>query len=881
MSIRRTLANIWQSLFRTSRLDCELDEELRAYLDDLIEKKVHAGEDPASARRAAMIEIGGMTQVKAEVRRARPGAGIDALWQDVRFSWRALIRKPAFAAVTIITFALGIGTNTAIFSIVNSILIQPLPYRNPSELVSVWIDMTSAGFPKAPLSGPELGDLRQRGTLFAAFGGIWPNSTTITGDREPEQLTIGRVTANFFDTLGASAFIGRTFDSNDEAQGARPTILLSHAVWQRRYGGDPSVVGRSVIVDGGPATIIGVMPADFRLLLPPDAGVPENLEAFVPFGARVVYGSRATRFLRVVGRMKPGVTLVQAEQEITQIGEAVSREFTTYSRASRLYSMAGLHSEGAKELRPRLLVLLAGVAILLLTACLNVASLLIARAASRTKETALRLAIGASYRQIVRQCLVEGLILSAIGAAVGIVFGEFSLRALVALRPEALGRLALVRIDTTVLIFTAGAALLSGMLFSFAPMVEVFRTDLIEGLLDTRRRLGTVRYRTRAALVVLQIAFGLMLLVGAGLLIRTFVSIQRLDTGYTTGQMLSFRVNVPGYGPVEQLNDFHRRLQTELAALPGVTGAGAVSHFPFDTIPNWGGPYYLKDGPDPTAPFADFRAVSPGYLETIGARLKEGRFFTEADDSSTQRVIIIDDLLAKRAFPGENPIGKRISLNPEFNRRTWMTVVGVVRHMRLRSFVEDLSDQIYLPIRQSTRPTSYVLRTTGDPAALSGPVREVIRRLDPQLPVYDMRPAEEYLVAARSAQRFTMLLGASFAAVSLVLAFVGVFGLITYSVNIRRHEFGVRLAIGARSREIIRLVLHEGLVLLAAGLLLGVAGASVLVGFLRNQLFGVTAFDIPTYAIAMAVIALAAFTASWFPARRASQSNPLDVLRTD
>jgi ABC-type lipoprotein release transport system permease subunit len=244
-------------------------------------------------------------------------------------------------------------------------------------------------------------------------------------------------------------------------------------------------------------------------------------------------------------------------------------------------------------------------------------------------------------------------------------------------------------------------------------------------------------------------------------------------------------------------------------------------------------------------------------------------------------VIIIDDLLAKRAFPGENPIGKRISLNPEFNRRTWMTVVGVVRHMRLRSFVEDLSDQIYLPIRQSTRPTSYVLRTTGDPAALSGPVREVIRRLDPQLPVYDMRVAEEYLVAARSAQRFTMLLGASFAAVSLVLAFVGVFGLITYSVNIRRHEFGVRLAIGARSREIIRLVLHEGLVLLAAGLLLGVAGASVLVGFLRNQLFGVTAFDIPTYAIAMAVIALAAFTASWFPALRASQSNPLDVLRTD
>jgi len=881
MSIRRTLGTLWQSLFRTSRLDRELDEELRGYLDDLIEKKIRAGADRASARRAAMIEMGGMTQVKAEVRRVRPGAGIEALWQDARFTWRALIRKPAFAAVTIITFALGIGTNTAIFSIVNSILIQPLPYRDASELVSVWIDMTSAGFPKAPLSGPELGDLRQRGTLFSSFGGVWPNSTTITGDREPEQLTIGRVTANFFDTLGAPAFLGRTFESNDEAQGARLTVVLSYATWQRRYGGDPSVVGRSVIVDGGPATIIGVMPEDFRLLLPPDAGVPENLEAFVPFGARVVYGSRATRFLRIVGRMKPGVTLDQAGQQITQIGEAVTKEFTSYSRASRLFTMAGLQSEGAKELRPRLLALLAGVAILLLTACLNVASLLIARAASRTKETALRLAIGASYRQIVRQCLVEGFILSLIGGAAGIIFGEFSLRALITLRPEALGRLALVRIDTTVLVFTAAAALLSGMLFSFAPMVEVFRTDLIEGLLDTRRRFGTVRYRARAALVVLQIAFGLMLLVGAGLMIRTFVSIQRLDTGYTIERMLSFRVNVPGYGPIETLNDFHRRLQTELAALRGVTGVGAVSHFPFDTIPNWGGPYYLKDGPDPSAPFADFRAVSPGYLETVGARLKEGRFFREADDSSTQRVIIIDDLLAKRAFPGENPIGKRISLNPEFNRRNWMTVVGVVRHMRLRSFVEDLSEQIYLPIRQSTRPTSYVLRTTGDPAALSGPVRDVIRKLDPQLPIYDMRPAEQYLVSARSAQRFIMLLATSFAVVALMLAFVGVFGLVTYSVNIRRHEFGVRLVIGARSREIIGLVLHEGLVLLGAGLLLGVAGAAALAGLLHNQLFGVTAFDFPTYALAIVVIAIAAFTASWFPARRASQSNPLDVLRTD
>jgi predicted permease len=386
----------------------------------------------------------------------------------------------------------------------------------------------------------------------------------------------------------------------------------------------------------------------------------------------------------------------------------------------------------------------------------------------------------------------------------------------------------------------------------------------------------------------LQIAFSVLLLVGAGLMIRTFVAIQRLDPGYTLDRTLSFRLTPPLQlsDASAAVNAFHEHLQASLAALPGVTGVGSVSHLPFDNIPNWGNPYLTLPGQDPsTTPFADFRSVSPGYLEAIGAHLLEGRFFTEADDAGSQPVVIVDDLLAKRNWPGESAVGKNIAVDPSVSgivdRRRWVPIVGVIRHMRIRSLVEDLTDQVYLPIRQAPRATTYVVKTVGDPAAVAGPIRSRIREVAPQSAVYDMHPLEQNLLDARSGQRFTMVLSAVFALVAVALAFVGVFGLVSYMADTRRYEFGVRLALGARSRHILWLVVREGMLLLMVGLMMGIVIAGMVARFLQSQLFGVSAFDISTYLITMAVITAAGALASWLPARRATASNALDVIRAE
>jgi putative ABC transport system permease protein len=884
VAFRRKLRSLWHTLFRRSHLDRELDEELQDYLEGLIEQNVCAGMDPAAARKAALIEMGGLPQVRADVQRIRSGAGVLGAMQDMRFAARSLVRRPAFAIVAICTFALGIGANSAIFSVVNAVLIRPLPYENSAQLGLVYGDMSPLGYARGPLSGPELKELQRRGSLFTEFGAIWANSVAITGDGEPQQLRTGFVTANFFRTLGVSAAIGRTFQAAEEGQGAPPAIVLSWATWQRLYGGDPAVVGRKILVYGTPTTIVGVMPADFRLLFPREASIPEDLEVWIPFDHDLRERPQRQNFLRIVGRLKTGVPFADAKTQVSQIAARIVSEHD-YGTKDRNFNLVSLQGDGTREIQPRLLALSGGVIILLLVSCLNVSSLLLARATSRTKETAVRVAIGASRSQIFRQCLVEGLLLAVAGGAVGVVFGELSLRVLLAFRPAALSRLSSASLDSTALAFTAGVALLWGVLFSLAPMLEVLRADASGGLWGNTQRTRAPRYRTRAALVVAQIAFSAVLLIGAGLMIRSFVSLQRLDLGYKSDRLLTFRL----YQELETeaaTNHFHREFQADLLGLPGIESVGSASHVPFDSIPNWGSPYYIAEGQDDaTAPFADFRSVSPGYMETIGAALVEGRFFTEADGVNGQHVVIVDDLVAKRSWPGESAIGKKIAVDPWVtgrpDLRDWKTVIGVVRHMRIRSMIEDGSHQVYMPIRQVPRPTTYVVRTSGDPAGMVPAIRSRIRALNPPTPVSDIRPMEQYLIAARSAQRFTMFLATAFASVAVALAFVGVYGLITYSVNTRSHEFGIRLALGAQSEQIRRMVLHDGLRLVVAGLAVGIAGAALAARLLEAQLFGVTAYDIPTYIVSIAVILCAGLIASLLPAHRASALNVLNIIRAE
>jgi len=809
--------------------------------------------------------------------------------QSVKYALRGLRRSPAFAAVTILTLALGIGANTAIFSVVHATLIAPLPYRDPSELVFVWCDLSASGYPRAPLSGPELKDLRDRTTSFADFGAIWATTAALTGESDPEQLRVGLVTPNFFSLLGADAARGRTFSADDESQAAPRAILLSSALWKRRYGADSGIAGRRIEVNGQPVTVVGVMPETFRLLMPPDANVPDDLQAWMPLNASALTRApRGQKYLRVVGRMKPNVTLVQARADIDKVALAISREFADYGATGRAFTTVGLQADDVRQVRPMLLVLFAGVAILLAIACVNVASLLVARAASRTRETAVRMSLGAGFGRLVRQCLVEGLVLAALGAAAGHVVGYAGLKALLALRPESLDRLALARIDAAVLAFSLVTTVLWGLLFSLAPVTEAFRTNLTVALQQEGRRAGAaLNYRVRSALVVVQVALSVVLLVGAALLFRTSLAIERIDPGFRSERILSFKVTLPGdrYSTTEAFNAFGRRLRSELSALPRVTGVGSVSHMPYDNVPNWGGPYMTERGADESgAPFADNRAVTPGFFETVGARLVEGRFFTEDDDARQQPVVIVDDQLAKRAWPGRSAIGEQLAADPFTTGHPvfWATVVGVVGHLRHRSLIEDLGDQVYFAERQVQRnPLAVVVRTTGDPSALGPAVRRVVRALDPALPVYDMRPLADYVTGARAAQRFAAILAAAFAAVALLLASVGVYGVIAYATTHRRYEFGVRLALGAPPREVMTLVLREGVVLAAIGLALGVAGAGVGARVLRNQLFGVGATDAISYAAAAAAIGVAALAASWLPARRASAINPLSAMKGD
>ncbi len=808
--------------------------------------------------------------------------------RDLRHGWRALWRSPGFTVSAILTLALGVGANTAIFSVVNATLLSPLPYRNADRLVFVWEDQSKEGYARAPLSGPELNDLRERNSRFEGFGAIWATTTALTGEGDPEQLRIGNVTTNFFSLLGADAGLGRTFADADDSLAAPTTILLSDELWRRRYGADPQIVGRRIEVNGQPTTVVGVMPRGFRLLLPPDSAVPDDLDAWQPFNRRFTQGPRGQRYLRVVGRTREGVTVGEARQDVDRVAREISQAYADYGSAGRFFETQALHADSTRQIRRPLLALFAGVGILLMIACVNVASLLVARAAVRSKETAVRMALGAGAGRLLGQHLAEGWLLTGLGVAAGLLVGRWGLAALIALTPESLARLSVATVDRRVVLVSAVTALVWGLLLSIAPLAGALRTDPARALHAAGRQSGApVGQRLRTALVVVQVALGVVLVVGAGLLLRTFVNIQRADPGFRDDGIVSFRIALPGsrYRTREAFNEFGRRLETDLRALPGVTAAGAISHVPYDTIPNWGGPYLLNPGEDDSrAPQADYRAVSPGAMDALRIRLIEGRMLTEDDDTTVEPVVIVDERLARRSWPGESAIGKRISVDPSVtgHPNLWATVVGVVGHVRHRSPIEEVREQVYFPERQVQRnPMVYLVRTTADPAALASPVRSIVARLDAQLPVYGVRPLSEYVTAVRAIRGFTTLLAGLFAAVALLLAAVGVYGVVAFSVATRMREFGVRLALGASPGQVRTMVMREGIRLASAGLLLGLGGAAVAAWLLESQLFGIGRWDPISYVIALPVLGLVALAGSWLPAWRATRANPLDALRAD
>jgi putative ABC transport system permease protein len=733
------------------------------------------------------------------------------------------------------------------------------------------------------LSGPELVDLNTRSSLFEGFGAIWATTAALTGDDEPEQLRIGLVSTDFFPLLGANAAIGRTFVASDEVSGPPAAILLSAAVWQRRYGGDPAIAGRRILVNGRPTTVVGVMPAGFRLLMPPDAAVPDDLDAWQLLDRRLAEFPRGQRFLRVVGRMRDAVSLDSAQQDVARVGVEISKAYTHYGAAGRKFETVALQADAVREIRGPLLAMFGAVGLLLVIACVNVASLLIARAASRTRETAVRVALGAGNGRLFRQHLIEGLLLTTIGAFAGLVLARWGLDLLVAFAPAALSRLSAAQINGPVVAFSLAVVFTWGVLLSVAPLSEVWRVRLAHAIRIDAARAGGAGQGLRTLLISTQIAMSVILVVGALLLVRTFVNVQAIDPGFDAGGIYSFRLAAR---PAKDRGlAFGRQVQAELSALPGVVGAASLSHAPYDHVPNWGGPYLSQKGADPsTAPQADYRSLSPGALELMGIRLIAGRSFTEDDDDNARLAVIVDDRLAVRTWPGQSAIAQRLAVDPFVTGepKIWATVVGVVQHVRHRSPVEEVREQIYFSQRQLLRnPSVYIVKAAGDPAAIVPAVREALKKIDSVLPIYDVRPLTAYVEGANATRAFTMQLAVIFALVALALASVGIYGVIAYAVTLRHREFGVRRALGARAAHVIALVVRDGARLLAHGILAGLAGAALVTWFLRGLLFGVSPWDLTTYAAAIPVLFVAGLIACLLPARKALATNPIDALRSE
>ncbi len=879
------LRELLKTLFRGTRVDRDLEDEVDDWVATLAERHRAEGCSPEEARRRALIAIGGAQQIKEEARAMRNGSQLESTATDVRYAWRALRRSPGFAAAAVFTFALGIGATTAIVSVVKAVLVEPLPYRDPSRLVFVWADMTDLGYPHAPLAGPELAEFEERTTSIERIGGIWATNATLGGVGDPEQLRMALVTADFFTVLGVDARLGRVLGPDDIGQPLTP-IVLSDALWQTSFGADPDVVGRRITLNDRPATVVGVMPKHFELLFPPDASVPPDLQAWMPGASRPMSQPRGQQYLRVVARLRPEADVRDAVDEVAAVGRAIiAANPGNYSPGSRFYAVP-MQEDNVRPVRASLLAVFAGGALLLVIACVNIAGLLVVRAAGRARETAVRVALGAGQARLVRQFLVEGLLLSTIGGAVGVLAGSLALRVLVSLAPASLGRAQAADLDWGVLAFAGTASLLWGVVFSLTPWIEA-RREQPDAALRQGARAGSPRAaRVRGALVVAQVALSFVLLVGAALLGRTFGQLMSLDPGFRSEGILTFRVAPPPsrYAPGDANNAFHRELMTRLRALPGVTGVGAVSHLPWDNLPNWGTPYLPMGELDGSkAGLTDTRAVAPSFFETIGARLLAGRFFDERDSDDRAMPVVIDEVMAQRLFGDADPLRRQVQVDlGGTGGMAVMEVIGVVEHLRHRSLVDRGREQLFVSSRLWFRnPASYVVRTDDEPTTLAAPIRRVVQQLDPLLPVYDVRPMTDYLTGARAPNRFTMLLSTAFAGIALVLACVGVYGVVAQSAGRRAREFGIRVALGADSAQVSRLVLGEGLRLTAAGLLFGALGAFATAGWLGSQLFGVSPYDPVTYASAIGVLGCASLFAGWLPARRTAALPPMDALRRD
>lgn len=827
--------------------------------------------------------------------------------RDLRYAFRSFVRRPLFTGVIVVTLALGIGSNVAIFSVANAVLFQALPYDHPEELALVWTRLPATNVDRSLVSGPDLADYQREARSFEGFAGAAALPGTLTGEGGPaEQVMNGYATWNLFRLLGVTPVIGRDFEESDafaidpEAFGGpNPdlppgTVILSYSLWQRRFGGDPSIVGRTIQMEGWGSVVVGVLPEDFRIYMPADAAMPTNIDAWALLPSNIGEYARDAAWLTVVTRLKDGVTLEQGQQEMDALAARLRDIHPFHATQNMQIRVNGMHRDVVSHARPALLALLGAVGFVLLIACANIANLLLVRAAGRGREIAVRAAIGSGRGRIIAQMLTESFVLALAGGALGVLLAWRGIGVITALSPGNLPRMENVSIDSRALLFTAGVAFLAAIVFGLAPALRAVRGRLADGLKDRGSDTGGVRgNKLRTALVVVEVALSLVLLIGAGLMMRSFAGIREVDPGFEADNVITFTapLQMLKYLTPELRANFVNELGDRLENLPGVESVGGVTPLPLAGGDQYAvGSYGRIGDPDDVyqAQKADFKSVLPGYFDAMGIQLVSGRAFERADNQPGRHpVAIIDRKLATRMFGQEDPVGSQLIVD-HFNEQTFslervpVQIVGVVENVRSANLAAEGRETVYVPyIFSAFLPLTYTVRTTSEPTAFLNRVREEAAAMDPDVPISGLATLESYVTNAMAQTRFMLALIGTFAGLALILASLGLYGVISYAARQRTREIGIRVTFGATQPDVLRLILGQGMIVAMIGIGAGLLVSVALTRVVQSFLVGVSPTDPVTFAGVPAVLLAVALLAAFLPARRASSIDPVEALRDE
>jgi predicted permease len=819
------------------------------------------------------------------------------LVRDLRYAVRSLLRQPGFTAITVATVGLAIGANTAIFSVVQGVLLKPLPYEDPGRLVVIWANLTNRDVPKFPVSPPDLRDMQEQGTLFEDMGGVITFTQSLTGgDTEPEIVDVAGTTANFFGVLGVEPVLGRAFESadadpippNTDAAAIPPAVvLLSYEIWQRRYGGDREIIGRTIDINNNASVVIGVMPPRTRLHFGVGT-LTQEIDLWTPLRIDVnAWPARRNVVWAVVGRMRDGVSLEQAEAEVAGISARLRADSNLRETAGWQLDVREMRSELTEEVRPVLLALFGAVAFVLLIACANVSNLFLVRASGREREFAVRASLGGSRGAVVRQLLLESGVLATAGGALGLLLALGGNRLLIALRPTNLPRMDAIGLDLPVLGFTAAASLVAALLFGLFPALKVSNPRLTDALKDRGRSSSLASQRRfRNGIVVAEVALSLVLMVGAGLMIRSFIALQRVDPGFDPNGVLTFNLALPGnrYSAAERTS-FLDQFEAELKAQPGVTSVAAASTVPLQNnlaaLGRYGPLEALTD--ESLYGQAAFRVVRPGYFETMSTALVEGSWFAPEHFVDSSAVVLVDEVLAAKLTPNDSPVGQRMLIRFTTLEPVEVEIIGVVRHQRGPSLAHDGTEGVYVTHLYAGTPgnMAYAIRTEGEPGALLPQVRRILRGMDPLLPLSDVRTMDERVADSMTETRFALVLIGVFGLLAMALAAIGIYGVLSHIVRQRVGEIGVRMALGAETSSILGLVLRQAVTLTAIGVVIGLVASTWTTRLMQGLLVGVEPVDVATYALVAVGFFLVAMTASVAPVRRATRVDPVVALRED